>query len=65
MRLQLIEQGNVGGGDAIHCLGEQVSAQFVGGGLADQPQMVLGKPASRAGLVEFELFFGQVTQACE
>ncbi|MNG09422.1 hypothetical protein D3C81_2034910 [compost metagenome] len=60
MGLQLIKQGNIGGGDTIHGLSQQVCTQFVSRSFADQPQVVLGEPSGGARLVELEFVFDQM-----
>jgi len=64
--LQDVEDGSVIGGDSGYALGQQMGAQFVGDGFADQPQGIFGEPAVRGlGLIQFQLMFEQVAQAIQ
>ncbi|MCY1464754.1 hypothetical protein D3C76_1160420 [compost metagenome] len=53
MGLQLIEHRDIGGGNALNRLRQQISAQLVGDCFTNQPEGVLGQPAGGTRLVEF------------
>ena len=66
MILQHIEHRCVAFGNAVDAMAQQVCAQLVRDGLADQPQGVIGEPAvGGLGLVELQLFLEQVAQAVQ
>src|SRR5690606_25169985 len=44
MRPQFVEHGNVGGGNALNRLRQQVGSQLVRDRLADQPECVVSQP---------------------